>query len=624
MKPWHFRAHAYLTLWVFVLSLIPLASFWWTTPTPDTLRGQIYLITSLGYYGLLLTITATALSPLAGFRWTRPLYAIVLALWLLYLLIDAATFNLYLFHVDWLMIEMFFMDFEGLGLPPIVLAAAIAMALIIGAGVWWLSHVTHARAIRIKPALTPLVLVLGCFIGLFAGNSVLNIWADKFHRQEVSYINPYLPLYRPLTSSKHALTLTRLLPEALPAEQGKLDRATVQAKSVIQYPLEPVQCDAPNQAPSILMLVVESWQADALRAEIMPNVTRFQEKATAFSQHISGGSATVPGLFSLFYGLHPSYYPAFKATPVANPSEFTETLADQGYEVRSFTNSNLERFSLRQLIFPRVDESRFFHESSDAATVKQFLQQAKTPSSAPRFDFVFLTSSHSPYKYPQSFARFTPLPSVKGGYAFNKQADNTPYKNDYYNSLLYVDHLLGQILDHLEQTGALENTWVIITGDHAEEFNENEAGFWGHGSNFTRWQTHTPLLIHTPGQKTAQVERNPSSHHDIVPTLMQQVLGCKTAIEAYSTGTNLFALPEERAFVMSSYYNNAYWIGGTVLDRSTGKHYAWENINDTGSAPDKQKLHQIKDEERRFFKNTESRGYLSDKNKKGATGKATL
>ncbi len=617
MNKRHFVAHGYFTFVVLLISLVPICSYWWLMPTPDSLHGQLYLFTSIGYYGLLLTLIALATLPLAATAYTRPIYALLLALWLIFLGVDAATFNLYLFHVDWIMLEMFVMDFEGLGLPNIVLVTAICAATLIICGCWWLSSWVHKKYSQASSkshvllGTAPLIAWVSVMALLFVTNSSLNIWADKYHRQEVSYINPYLPLYRPVTSSKHAEALTQLLPRVLPPVQGKMDRMAIQEKSVVRYPLEALQCQAPGTSPSIIMLVVESWQAEALNPEVMPNVARFSKQTTQFEQHISGGSATIPGLFSLFYGLHASYYPAFKATPAANPSEFTETLAEQGFDQHIFTNSNLDRFAMRSLIFPRLPQDNFFQEKTDAAVVDQFLQNFTPAEAGPRFDFVFLTSSHSPYKYPKKFTRFTPLPSVKGGYAFNKQTDNTPYKNDYYNSLFYVDHLLGKILDRLEKTGALENTWVIITGDHAEEFNENAAGFWGHGSNFTRWQTHTPLLVHAPGQKTYQREQRVSSHQDIVPTLMENVLGCSTAREAYSTGANLFALPETRSLVMSSYYNNAYWVDGAVLDRSNGKQYAWNDINDTAITLDKQKLHQVKDEERRFFRDSDARGLLS-------------
>lgn len=600
MKKKYLISHGYFTLWVMLLSLLPMLGFWWLMPQPDNLMGEVYRVTTLGYYGVFLTAIAVLLLPLSLSRWTRPLYAALLACWLIYLIIDFSTFNLYLFHVDWVMIEMFLLDFAGLGLPIFILILAGLMVLITVSFFCWLSARTPSLPFARKAK--PLLLVVASFVLLLLGNSTINIWANHYNRQEINYITPYLPLYFPVTSSKHAESLTRLLPGVFPAEYGVMTKESMQEKSVIQYPLEPLQCTPPAEPASILMLLVESWQADALNPDVMPNLSRFSEQALRFDNHISGGSATVPGLFSLFFGLHPSYYPAFKAVPDANPSLFTETLADLGYETRIYTNSKLERFAIRRLIFPRVPEHHFFQKGGDRQVVDAFLRNNANLSQQPKFDFVFLTSSHSPYLYPEEFARFHPLPAVKGGYALNKYSDNLTYKNDYYNSLVYVDHLLGEVLQQLEKTGALENTWVVITGDHAEEFNENQAGFWGHNSNFTRWQTHTPLLVRAPGKLTSGRETRPSTHQDIIPTLMQEVLGCTTERSAYSHGEHLLALPEQRSSVISSYYNHAYWVDGTILDRSTGKAYSWSDYKQSAQAIDSERLHHLRAEEQRFFK----------------------
>ena len=608
MKKHYLAAHGYFTLWVFLLSLLPLFSYWEVMPRPDGLMSELYRLSTLGYYGLLLGLVAIICLPLSQWRQTRPVYALLLAGWLLYLLIDVATFNLYLFHVDWLMIEMFIMDFSGMGVPPLLLALAALAAIILIASLLWLSAKT--AQLKIVRFTSPLLMALGLSLCLFIANSTINIWATHYQRQEISYINPYLPLYRPVTSNKHATQLSQLLPRVFVAEFGKLDRETAQEKSVVQYPLQPLACAPAEKPESILILLVESWQADTLTPEIMPNLSRFSEQAIRFDQHLSGGSATVPGLFSLFYGLHASYYPIFKATPGSNPSQFTETLNTLGYHSQVYTNTNLERFAVRQLLFPHLQDQDLHNDGSDRNIVNQYLRNHAQPNAQPQFDLVFLTSSHSPYKYPNEYAQFQPLPSVKAGFVFDNHTDNVAYKNDYYNSLVYVDKLLGDILKQLEKTGALENTWVIITGDHGEEFNENQAGFWGHGSNFTRWQTQTPLLVRAPDayQRRTQTlmhgqrEKRPSTHQDLVPTLMREVLNCNTPAQAYSNGENLFDLPAQRQSVISSYYNHAYWIDGTVLDRSTGKQYAWDNFTHSATPASAESLRKLRDEERRFLK----------------------
>lgn len=624
MKKHYAAAHGYFTLWVFLLSLAPLFSYWEVMPRPDGLMSEIYRISTLGYYGLLLGLFALICLPLSQWRQTRPVYALLLAGWLLYLLIDVATFNLYLFHVDWLMIEMFIMDFSGMGVPPLLLGLAALAAIVAVAALLWLNAKTaQLNFIQRK---SPLWVALGLSLSLFLGNSAINIWAAHYQRQEVSYINPYLPVYRPITSNKHAARLSQWLPQVFAPEYGKLDREAAQEKSVVQYPLQPLQCTPTEQPASILVLLVESWQADTLTPEIMPNIARFSEQAIRFDQHLSGGSATVPGLFSLFYGLHASYYPIFKATPDANPSQFTETLNTLGYRTQVYTNTNLERFAVRQLLFPHLRDEDLHNSGSDRRIVDQYLHNNASRTPSAQFDLVFLTSSHSPYKYPNEFAQFQPLPSVKAGFVFDNHTDNRAYKNDYYNSLVYVDNLLGEILQQLEKTGALENTWVIITGDHSEEFNENQAGFWGHGSNFTRWQTQTPLLVRPPNsyqlrapnsrqlqasnadpvhsaqQWHGRRESRISTHQDLVPTLMREALNCTTPAEAYSNGENLFDLPAQRQSVISSYYSHAYWVDGTVLDRSTGKQYAWNNFSQPTTATSTERLRKLRDEERRFLK----------------------
>jgi len=54
----------------------------------------------------------------------------------------------------------------------------------------------------------------------------------------------------------------------------------------------------------------------------------------------------------------------------------------------------------------------------------------------------------------------------------------------------------------------------------------------------TRWQIQTPLVVHWPGAKP-QAFQHWTSHVDLVPTLMRDVLGCSTPPEAYSHGRHL-------------------------------------------------------------------------------------
>ena len=434
-----------------------------------------------------------------------------------------------------------------------------------------------------------------------AANSAINIWAAYFTREEITRYRPYVPLYYPVESMSSAQRISDWWPAIFPAVHGEFTAVADKASGIVHYPLQKPACNPPQNPPSILMIVVESWQADSLTPEIMPQLSTFAKRTTQFDKHLSSGAVTVPGLFGLMYGLHPNYFELFKTSPTRYPSVFTETLHQQGYQTWVFTSSSLDGFSLGKLFFARVPEKQIFTDKSDEQVVTQYVESLKTATSAPRFDFLFLTSSHSPYTYPPQYARFKPLPTLKGGFALDKHADNIPYKNDYHNSLFYSDALLGRVLDAAQKSGAMDNSWVVITGDHAEEFNENGLGYWGHGSNFTRWQTQTPLLVMSPGQFAGRHESRLSLHQDIVPTLMQEALSCKSSIESYSSGVNLFHLPERRGTMLASYMMQAYWFDDVVFDRTTNRSYDWRDMKQARRLADMEAVRDLMNEERRFL-----------------------
>ena len=117
--------------------------------------------------------------------------------------------------------------------------------------------------------------------------------------------------------------------------------------------------------------------------------------------------------------------------------------------------------------------------------------------------------------------------------------DPRPYRNRHNNAVFYVDRLIGEVLAAIRKAGLDDETIVIVTGDHGEEFNDSGLNYWGHNSNFSRYQTQVPLVVHWPGRPPRE-HRGMTSHLDVVPTLMSRVLGCTTPVEAYSNGFDLF------------------------------------------------------------------------------------
>jgi len=127
---------------------------------------------------------------------------------------------------------------------------------------------------------------------------------------------------------------------------------------------------------------------------------------------------------------------------------------------------------------------------------------------------------------------------------------------DYRTALLFDDELIGRVLDDLDSRGLADNTVVVITSDHGEEFNDNGDGVQGHGSGYSPHQLGVPMLVAWPGREPGNVDRR-TSHYDIAPTLLTRMLGCDNPPTDYASGQDLFSGPQWDWLIVGSYYNYA-------------------------------------------------------------------
>jgi membrane-anchored protein YejM (alkaline phosphatase superfamily) len=132
-------------------------------------------------------------------------------------------------------------------------------------------------------------------------------------------------------------------------------------------------------------------------------------------------------------------------------------------------------------------------------------------------------------------------------------------KNRYVNSNHHLDQQFGRIIDSLRADGLLENTIVIITGDHGEEFMEN--GRWGHNSTFSEQQIRVPLIVYLPGRQPS-VQTTMTSHMDLPATVLTALAGEHDS-SAYSSGANLMAADYDRDYaIISDWHGDAVATAG--------------------------------------------------------------
>src|SRR5690606_21551748 len=83
-----------------------------------------------------------------------------------------------------------------------------------------------------------------------------------------------------------------------------------QVNKPLNYPLHPLQCSLPAKPYNIVVIALDAWRFDMLNAAVTPHITQFAKKSLVFTHNISGGNATQPGIFSLFYSLPENYWTA--------------------------------------------------------------------------------------------------------------------------------------------------------------------------------------------------------------------------------------------------------------------------------------------------------------------------
>lgn len=85
----------------------------------------------------------------------------------------------------------------------------------------------------------------------------------------------------------------------------------------------------------------------------------------------------------------------------------------------------------------------------------------------------------------------------------------------YYACISYIDAQIGKVMDTLEKKGCLENTIIVLWGDHGWHLGDH--GLWNKHTNFEQ-ATHIPYLIVDPSAAARRVT-TPVEFLSIYPTL---------------------------------------------------------------------------------------------------------
>ncbi len=484
------------------------------------------------------------------------------------LFLNMQVYDIYRFHINGFVLNLVFggggseiFTFDTALYIREALLLAIFIAIAVGA---WIASMKFSRICTTKFVWTAIAVMLGSTLWAHG----YHIYAAFMQKSSVLKSQRLIPYYFPTTANSLMADLGYIPPQG-----NVFDDTPSTASGEVNYPLHPIVAEKPQQQPNILLILIDSWSRRALDPETMPNAYRYARENVLYDNHFSCSNGTRGSVFGIYFSVPAYYWDLFESSKV-NPV-FIDTMIESGYTCQVYPGATLVGPPFFRVVFRKIPNLNISTPGNtawdrDRAITDNFIRDLPkyVASGKPFFSMVFYDLPHSFEITPEQL-RFQPSWTFADYTKLNNDLDPTGFFNLYRNTCYETDKMLGDILAALDREGCADNTVVIITGDHAQEFNENRKNYWSHGGNFSRWQIQVPLIVHVPGAEGGIVRTHRTTHYDIVPTLMQTFLGVKNPIDDYSAGHLLTDTVSRDWHVVGSELNYGFIVeGDTILEKT--------------------------------------------------------
>jgi arylsulfatase A-like enzyme len=330
---------------------------------------------------------------------------------------------------------------------------------------------------------------------------------------------------------------------------------------------------APPKSPNVLIIIVDTLRADHLSPygysrDTSPYLTQLAQQGVLFENAIAPSSWTLPSHASMLTGLYPhqSLVQGDKDILSGSLPNLGDAMRKRGYRTAAFSANYqlftrdhgfihcfshyeeyeqslggiLEKVPLSKLILVAlshitIGEKFAYFGQKNAPTVETVDNNAlgyMEKGQRPFFVVLNYFDLHEPTLPPDQYLHmFTADPKARKQNmyfpekctAYEVKALCNPERPQfigvYDGSIRYVDQSIQNLLSQLKDRGILDNTIVVFTSDHGQEFGDH--GIYGHGKSLYRQVIHVPLVFWKPGLVPAAVRvPTPVSTTDLSATVL--------------------------------------------------------------------------------------------------------
>jgi arylsulfatase A-like enzyme len=316
-----------------------------------------------------------------------------------------------------------------------------------------------------------------------------------------------------------------------------------------------------SDRPNVLMVVIDTARADRFGSYghdggLTPNIDELAQAGVVFEEASAHAPWTLPSTASLLTSLHPPEHgaggfldlspmdsggaPAISFRGLQDEREtLAETLGAAGWRTGAVVNVDFldKTFGLTQGVHDL--DAQWYDSNNEVRSAKETTDLALNwigeREDDPFFLLVHYFDAHAVYSPPDEFRErhAAPVDRNNSNFVFGTRAHMLMLRGGqlqleaptierafklYEAELAYVDQQIGRLLDGLQTQGVAENTLVVLTADHGEEFLDH--GGFEHGHTLYQELLHVPLILSFPGNLSSGTRYAQSvGLVDVAPTI---------------------------------------------------------------------------------------------------------
>ncbi len=295
--------------------------------------------------------------------------------------------------------------------------------------------------------------------------------------------------------------------------------------------------------PNIVLIIVDTLRADHLQCygyqrDTSPNIDALSRQAILFKNAIVPAPWTSPSISSIFTSQYPAVLGFQDQAVKIHPKFLTlpKMLKQHHYTTKGIiSHTFLSPGSGFDEGFDSYDDENakgHDHVSSPSLTEKaiNFIEKNRYKQF---FLFIHYFDPHYNYIQHEPTNYYPDYPGdlhdnehieILRGKAPTMTAEDIDYIKALYDSeIRFTDEHIGKLFDKLKALDLFDESLIVFTADHGEEFFERGDHWIGHTKKLYHELIHVPLIIKPAGYKGTQVVEESVGLIDLMPTLMSHI-----------------------------------------------------------------------------------------------------